>query len=228
MKGARKEQIAGAYEMWQKAAVGVDIAKKSYDRVQRLFDKGVVTAQKRDEAEAQYKAAVAQSNAAKTQYDMATNGTESEDKAAALAMVNKAKGAVQEVRSYLHETCLTSPIDGEISEIFPKRGELVGTGAPIMSIVDLNDIWFVFNVREDLLCDMKMGSTFNVKVPALGNKTVRVKVTYLKAMASYATWKATKATGQFDVKTFEVHARPTGKVDGLRPGMSALVDEVIK
>jgi len=227
-KGARKEQIAGAYEMWQKATVGVDIAKKSYDRVQRLFDKGVVTAQKHDEAEAQYKAAVAQANAAKTQYDMAVNGTESEDKDAAMAMVNRAKGAVQEVRSYLHETCLVSPIDGEISEVFPKRGELVGTGAPIMSIVDLNDMWFVFNVREDLLANMKMGSTFNVKVPALGNKMVQVKVTYLKAMASYATWKATKTTGQFDVKTFEVHARPTSKVDGLRPGMSALVDEIVK
>ncbi|MBP1638522.1 MAG: secretion protein HlyD family protein [Bacteroidetes bacterium] len=227
-KGARKEQIAGAYEMWQKATVGVDIAKKSYDRVQRLFDKGVVTAQKHDEAEAQYKAAVAQANAAKTQYDMAINGTESEDKDAALAMVNRAKGAVKEVRSYLHETCLVSPIDGEVSEVFPKRGELVGTGAPIMSIVDLNDIWFVFNVREDLLANMKMGSTFNVQIPALGNKIVQVKVTYLKAMASYATWKATKATGQFDVKTFEVHARPTSKVDGLRPGMSALVDKIVK
>jgi HlyD family secretion protein len=227
-KGARKEQIAGAYEMWQKAAVGVDIAKKSFDRVQRLFEKGVVTAQKHDEAEAQYKAAIAQANAAKTQYDMAVNGTESEDKAAALAMVNRAKGAVQEVRSYLHETCLVSPINGEVSEIFTKRGELVGTGAPIMSIVDLNDIWFVFNVREDLLANMKMGSTFNVKIPALDNKIVQVKVNYLKAMASYATWKATKSTGQFDVKTFEVHARPTSKVDGLRPGMSALVDEIVK
>jgi HlyD family secretion protein len=227
-KGARKEQIAGAYEMWQKATVGVDIAKKSFDRVQRLFEKGVVTAQKHDEAEAQYKAAIAQANAAKTQYDMAVNGTESEDKATALAMVNRAKGAVQEVRSYLHETCLVSPIDGEVSEIFPKRGELVGTGAPIMSIVDLNDIWFVFNVREDLLANMKMGSTFNVKIPALDNKIVQVKVNYLKAMASYATWKATKSTGQFDVKTFEVHARPISKVDGLRPGMSALVDEIVK
>jgi HlyD family secretion protein len=227
-KGARKEQIAGAYEMWQKASVGVDIAKKSYDRVQRLFDKGVVTAQKHDEAEAQYKAAVAQSNAAKTQYDMAVNGTESEDKAAAMAMVNRAKGAVHEVRAYLHETCLVSPIDGEVTEIYPKRGELVGTGAPIMSIVDLNDIWFTFNIREDLLSTIKMGSTFNVKVPALGDKTVQVKVTYIKALASYATWKATKTTGQFDIKTFEVRARPTSKAEGLRPGMSALLEETLK
>jgi len=228
IKGARKEMILGAYEMWQKAKVGVDIAKKSYDRVQRLFDKGVVPAQKHDEVEAQYKAAVATASAAKSQYDMALNGAEREDKEAALALVDRAKGAVNEVKSYLKETTLTSPIDGEITEIYPKCGELVGTGAPIMSIVDMNDVWFTFNVREDLLGGLKMGKTFRVKVPALNNKLVEVKVTYIKALASYATWKATKTTGQFDVKTFEVRARPTAKVADLRPGMTALFEETIK
>jgi len=228
IKGARKEMIVGAYEMWQKAQVGVDIAKKSFDRVHRLFDKGVVPAQKRDEAEAQYKAAVATSNAAKSQYSMALNGAEREDKEAALALVDRAKGAVNEVKSYMNETTLVSPLDGEITEIYPKRGELVGSGAPIMSIVDLNDMWFTFNVREDLLGGLKMGKTFKVKVPALNNKLVEVKVNYIKALASYATWKATKTTGQFDVKTFEVRARPTVKVADLRPGMTALFVENIK
>src|ERR1035437_4332923 len=228
IKGARKEQIMGAFEMWQKAQVGVDISKKSYDRVQRLFDKGVVTAQKRDEAEAQYKTAVATANAAKSQYDMAKNGAESEDKEAALALVDRAKGAVNEVKSYFKEITLTSPINGEVTDVYPKRGELVGAGAPIMSIVDLNDIWFTFNVREDLLGELKMGKTFKVKVPALNNQIVEVKVTYIKALASYATWKATKTTGQFDVKTFEVRARPTTKVENLRPGMTALFEETVK
>lgn len=227
-KGARKEQIAGAYDMWQKALVGVDITKKSLDRVQRLYDKGVISAQKRDETEAQYKAAVATANAAKSQYDMAMNGAESEDKEAAMAIVNRAKGAVQEVESYLQETTLTSPIDGEVSEIFPQRGELVGTGAPIMNIVDMNDIWFSFNVREDLLNNLKMGSTFTVKIPALNNETAEVKVTYIKALASYATWKATKTSGQFDVKTFEVRARPVKKIADLRPGMTALIEKDLK
>ena len=228
LKGARKEMIFGAYEMWQKALVGVDISKKSFDRVQRLFDKGVVTAQKRDEAEAQYRAAVSTANAAKSQYDMAINGAEKEDKEAALAMVNRAKGVVDEVKSYLKEIRLTAPIDGEISEIYPNCGELVGTGAPIMSIVDVNDIWFSFNVREDLLRNLKMGKTFNVKVPALDNQIVSVKVNYIKALASYATWKATKTTGQFDVKTFEVRARPLKKIKDLRPGMTALFEESVK
>lgn len=228
IKGARKEQIMGAFEIWQKAQVGVDISKKSYDRVQRLFDKGVVTAQKRDETEAQYKAAVATANAAKSQYDMAKNGAESEDKEAALALVDRAKGAVNEVKSYFKEITLTSPINGEVTDVYPKRGELVGAGAPIMSIVDLNDIWFTFNVREDLLGELKMGKTFKVKVPALNNQIVEVKVSYIKALASYATWKATKTTGQFDVKTFEVRARPTTKVENLRPGMTALFEETVK
>lgn len=227
-KGARKELILGAYELWQKSLVGVDITKKSFDRVQRLYDKGVLPAQKRDEAEAQYKAAVSTANAAKSQYDMALNGAEAEDKEAAMALVNRAKGAVKEVKSYLSETMLTSPIDGEISEIYPKRGELVGTGAPIMSIVDMNDIWFSFNVREDLLGSMKVGSTFKVKIPALNNQEVEVKVSYVKALASYATWKATKTSGQFDVKTFEVRARPTQKVTDLRPGMTALVEKALE
>lgn len=227
-KGARKELILGAFEMWQKAKVGLDIAKVSFDRVQRLYEKGVIPAQKRDEAEAQYKAALATANAAKSQYDMAMNGAESEDKEAAMALVDRAKGAVNEVKSYLSETILLSPINGEISEVYPKRGELVGTGAPIMSIVDLNDIWFTFNVREDLLGDLKMGKVFNVKVPALNNKVVEVKVTYIKALASYATWKATKTTGQFDVKTFEVRARPTSKIADLRPGMTVIFEEIVK
>jgi HlyD family secretion protein len=226
-KGARQELITGAYEMWQKAEIGVDIAKKSYDRIQRLYDKGVISAQKRDEAESQYRAAVATAKAAKSQYDMAMNGADAEDKEAAQALVDRARGAVNEVNAYLDETILTSPSDGEISEVFPKVGELVGTGAPIMNVVNLDDIWFTFNVREDLLGDMKMGSTLTLKVPALGNETVEAKVTFIKALASYATWKTTKATGQFDAKTFEVRAKPVKKVKDLRPGMSAIIEKVV-
>jgi HlyD family secretion protein len=224
INGARSEQIAGAYELWQKAEVGVKLAEKTYKRIQNMFDEGVIPAQKRDEAEANYQAAVATSKAAKSQYDMAINGVEKEDKLAAQAMVNRAKGAVSEVESYLSETMLVSPVSGEVSDIFPKQGELVGSGAPIMNIVDLNDIWVVFNIREDLLANIKMGSQMEAIVPALGNKSVTLKVDYIKAMASYATFKATKNNGGFDVKSFEVHARPVAAIEGLRPGMSLMVD----
>jgi len=224
IKGVRAEQIAGAYELWQKAEVGVKLAQKTFNRVQNLFNEGVVPSQKLDEADASYQAAIATAKAAKSQYDMATNGAENEDKLAALAMVNRAKGAVSEVQSYLSETMLVSPIDGEISDIFPKQGELVGSGAPIMNIVDFNDMWVVFNIREDLLASIKIGKEFYAIVPALGNQTVKLKINYIKAMANYATFKATKTNGGFDVKTFEVRAVPLNQVTGLRPGMSLMVD----
>ena len=222
IKGARSQEIAGAYEMWQKAQAGLDIAKKSYTRVQNLFDKGVMSAQKRDEAEANYKAMVATEKAAKSQYDMAVDGARAEDKAAAAALVQQAGGAVAEVESYLKEAALVSPIDGEVSERFPEVGELVGTGAPIMNITDLNDMWVTFSIREDLLKDIKIGSELDAFIPALDNRPVKLKVYYMKDMGTYAAWKATKTNGQFDSKTFEVRARPVEKVADLRPGMSVV------
>lgn len=224
-KGARSEQIQGAFEMWQKAKVGKDIAEKTFNRAKKLYENEVIPAQKYDEAEAQYNAAVATEKAAKTQYDMAKNGAEKEDKLAARALVDRAKGAVSEVEAYMPETQLTAPISGEISEIFPKQGELVGQGAPIMNIVDLNDCWITFNIREDQLARFKMGAIVKASIPAIGVENASFKISYMKALGSYATWKATKTTGEFDVKTFELRAKPVRKIDGLRPGMTALMAE---
>ena len=223
IKGARAEQIEGAFEMWQKAKAGLDIAEKSYKRIKSLYENGVVTAQKHDEVEANLKAMIATEKAAKSQYDMAVNGAEREDKLAASALVERAKGAVAEVESYIKETHLLSPADGEVSEIFPKMGELVGTGAPILNVMLIDDLWVSFNVREDLLADLKQGAEFTAFIPALGNKEIRLKVTSLKSMGSYAAWKATKVSGQYDIKTFEVKAVPVEQVADLRPGMSVLL-----
>ena len=200
IKGAREEQIQAAYEMWQKAQAGVTIAEKSYQRIKNLYEQGVMPAQKLD-------------------------GAEREDKMAAEALVNRAKGAVAEVESYIKETYLIAPAAGEVSEIFPKVGELVGTGAPIMNIAELNDMWVTFNVREDLLKNLTMGSEFEAVIPALDNKKIKLKVYYLKDLGTYAAWKATKTTGQFDLKTFEVKASPIEKVENLRPGMSVIIDK---
>ena len=222
IKGARQEQIQAAYEMWQKAQAGVDIAEKSYKRVKNLFEQGVMPAQKLDEVTAQRNAAIATEKAAKAQYTMAKNGAEREDKMAA-ALVERAKGAVAEVESYVKETFLIAQAAGEVSEIFPKVGELVGTGAPIMNIAILKDMWVTFNVREDLLKNLTMGAEFEAIVPALDNKAIKLKVDYMKDLGTYAAWKATKTTGQFDLKTFEVRARPMEIVEGLRPGMSVII-----
>lgn len=223
LNGARAQEITAAYELWQKAKAGLEIARKSYDRVRNLYEKGVMSAQKKDEAEANYNAMVATEKAARSQYEMAKEGARKEDKAAAEALVQRADGAIAEVESYIEESILLSPIDGEVTERFPERGELVGTGAPIMNIADLHDMWVTFSVREDLLKDLKVGNQIEAFIPALENQSVTLQVYYLKDMGTYAAWKATKTTGQFDAKTFEVRARPTEPVDGLRPGMSVIL-----
>lgn len=220
--GARQEQISGAYQLWQQAKAGLEIAKKSYERVQRLYDEGVMSAQKRDEALANYKALEAQEKAAKSQYDMAVNGARQQEKRAAQAQVSLARGAVQEVNSYIKETVQISQVEGEVSNIYPKVGELIGTGSPIMSISIMSDLWGTFNVREDQLNGLKVGDSFTAFSPAF-NKDVKMKVFYIKDQGSYAVWKATKANGQYDLKTFEVKARPEEAFEGLRPGMSLII-----
>ena len=223
LKGARDQEVTGAYEMWQKAQAGLEIAKKSYDRVRNLYEKGVMKKKKKDEAEANYQAMVATEKAARSQYEMAKEGARREDKAAAAALVNQASGAVAEVESYKKEGALVSSIDGEVSERFPEIGELVGTGAPIMNILDMNDIWVTFSIREDLLSQIRIGDEVKAFVPALGNQNVQLKVYAMKDMGTYAAWKATKTSGQYDAKTFEVKARPVQAVEGLRPGMSVIL-----
>ncbi|MBQ0137531.1 MAG: efflux RND transporter periplasmic adaptor subunit [Paludibacteraceae bacterium] len=222
--GARAEQIQGAYELFQKAKAGEEVYRKSFERVQRLHEQGVISTQKYDETEAQYKVAVANRKAAESQYNMALKGARVEDQAAAKAMVERVDGVLHEVHIAQQERYLLSPIDGEVADIFPKRGELVGQGSPVMSIVDMTDLWFHFAIREDMLKDIALHSEFDIKIPALGEGTWRVKVTYIKVMASYATWRATQTNGGYDVKTFDVKARPMGEIPAnLRPGMTAII-----
>lgn len=208
--GARNEQIS-------MAKASRDLAKKTFDRLNRLHDEGVIPTQKLDEARAKYQAA--QDN-----YNMLVTGSRVEDKLSAAANVKRAMGANDEVQSYLKENTIVSPIDGVITEINVEEGELVGAGYPIVTIVDDNDCWVVFNLREDLLSKIKDGTEFNVKIPAMGKEPVKVRVNYISVMGDFANWRATKAKGDFDMKTFEVRAVPVEKVEGLRAGMSAVFD----
>jgi len=223
-KGARQEQINAARNVWLKAKAAAKLAKKTYERVNNLYEDGVLPAQKRDEAETQMKAAQLTENAAKANYDMAKSGTRSEDKMAARAMVQKAEGAINEVQAFLQETAVIAPQTAEIAQISAQQGELVTAGFPVMTLVDLNDTWFTFNIREDLLHKFNKGKTFNVRIPALNDSTIEVKTNYIHVRGDYATWRATKAQGDFDKKMFEIRARTTKNIKGLRPGMSALVN----
>ncbi len=222
-KGASGNTVQTAYDMWQKAKANRELAEKTNTRIQKLYKEGVVSAQRRDEAEATLQSMRASEKAAYTQYQRSKESLDDESEALFDAFVNYSLGTLAEVSSYEREGALLSPIDGEISEIFPKVGELVGQGAPIMNIVNLDNMTVIFNVREDLLNDFKIGTTISAFVPALDNATIDLRITHLKDMGTYAVWKATKATGQYDIKTFEVRTKPVEKVEGLRPGMSVII-----
>ena len=223
--GARKEQKEGAYELWQKAKAGLEVAEKSFARVEKLFKEGVVPAQKYDEVLAQLKAMQATERAARSQYDMAINGAQREDKIAAQALVARASGAISEVDAYMKESALLAPSAGTVSEIFPHKGELVGTGAPIMNIADYTATRVLCAVREDKLAKIKHGSKLKATVPALGDKAIELSVVKMKDMGSYATWKATKPRDEHDLRTFELTLKPTTSIEGLLPGMTVVLDK---
>lgn len=222
MAGARVQQIEAALNMWQKAQAGLELARKTYDRVKNLYEQGVVPAQKLDEAQANFRAMEATAQAAKAQYDLAQAGARKEDKAAAAAKVRQAQGAVDEVESYISDAMVYAPVSGEVSTIIAEQGELVGTGYPAVAILDLSDMWTVFNIKETLLPDIRVGTRMTGYVPAL-DRDVEFEVTYIAVQADFATWAATRTQGGFDIRTFAVKAKPTEAV-ALRPGMSVLVD----
>jgi len=221
--GTRDEIKKGAYNMWQQAIAAETIAQKTYQRMQSLYEQGVVTEQKRDEAKAAFDAASAQVKAAKSQYDMAVNGAQSQDKAASRSMANAARGTVMEVQSLLEDQYLLAPCDGEVAQIYPQEGELVAMGAPVVSLARMEDMWVSFSVREEMLKDLPLGKVITTDIPALGLKDVKMKVYYVHDMGTYAVWQATKAYGQYDSKTFEVKARPESPIDNFRPGMSVIL-----
>ena len=220
--GARSEDITALKAMADRAQEAATLAKNTYNRVQKLYNEGVLPLHKRDEAETQMKASQSAADAARAQYNQAVAGARSEDKAAANALVMQAKGANAEVDAYLEETKIRTPITGEVSLKLAEEGEVVGSGMPIIAVTDLNDSWAVFHLREDYLKNVSKGKKFYLQVPAL-DKTIEMVVSYIASVGDYATWRSSKESSGFDLKTFEVRMRPTHKVENLRPGMSVLL-----
>lgn len=224
--GARPQVIKSAEDIWHQAQAASGITKTTYDRMQALYEKGVVSAQKRDEAKAAYEMAKSAEAAAKSQYELAKSGAQVEDKEASSAMVSAAKASIRQVDALLEDQYLVAPYDGEITVIYPHVSELVATGAPIMTL-QCDDHWAVFNVRETLLKDIKVGSKLKVKIPALDKDTV-MEVFYIKNLGTYANWQATKATGDYDARTFQIKARPSKPIENFRPGMSVLYEGIVE
>lgn len=222
--GTRPQIVQSALEVWKQAQAAEEIAAKTNKRMEALYADGVISAQKRDEAQAAYQAATAASAAARSQYELAKIGPQSEDRTQSAAMVGVARGGVAEVQAVLEDQYLTAPCDGQIDVIFPHVGELVSLGAPIMNVLRIDDKWVTFNVREDQLKNFTMDKVFKVYIPAL-DKEAKVKIYYVRDMGAYATWHATKTTGDWDSKTFEVKARPEEQLTDLRPGMTVIYRE---
>ncbi len=223
--GTRMQIINAAADLLRQAEAAVTITKKTYDRMERLYGEGVIAEQKRDEAKAAYDAAVAARDAAASQLSLAKAGAQKEDKESAEALVQAAGSGVKQVEAVLEDSYLTAPFDGTIDQIYPEVGELVSLGAPIMSLLKSDDRWVTFNVREELLNELSIGKEIKVMIPALGKKEINVKIYYVRDMGNYATWHSTKSTGSYDSRTFQIKARPTEAVPGLRPGMSAVFEQ---
>ncbi|SHF28650.1 HlyD family secretion protein [Mariniphaga anaerophila] len=221
--GAQPEDIAAAYSVYVKAEAAAIFAEKTFARIENLYKEGVVPEQQRDEVETKMKAARESANAAKAIWQKAEKGARDEDKAAAAALVKRADAAIEQVQAYLEETTINAIANGEVSGVNVEAGELVPTGFPVVTVTDLNDIWVTLFIREDLMDRFAMGSTFQAKIPGLQNKEFSFKVSYISATGDFARWNATKTSGEFDLKSFEVEARPVEKIEGLRPGMTAVV-----
>lgn len=221
-RGTRRQIVQGARDLVAQAAAAREIAQKTYDRMQNLYNEGVISAQKRDEAKAAFDAAVAGEKAAQSQLNLAIEGAQPEDKVSAEAMVGVAQGGIDEVDALLEDQYLVAPCDGQIDQIYPEPGELVSLGTPLMNLLKVSDKWVTFNVREELLPEFKLGSKIKVMLPAMNKQEAEMEVYYVRDMGSYATWRATKSTGEWDSRTFEIKARPTKPLNDLRPGMTVV------
>lgn len=221
--GARVEQKTQARSLVQQAQAAEELARKSFQRVSNLYDEGVLPRQQYDESKAQLEAAEAQLRGAKAQYELVEVGATRQQKQAARGRVVEAMGAVSEVESFLKDALVVAPIRGEVSTLAALNSELVSSGFPVITLLDMEDVWATFNIREDMLPEVAVGEKFRAFVPALGRE-VELRLSYLSPEADYAVWQAQRTLGDFDLRSFEVRMRPTEAGLGLRPGMSVLID----
>ena len=222
-KGAREQQIQAAKDQWLKAKAAADLMEKTYQRVNNLYKDGVVAEQKRDEAKTQWQAAKYTESAALQMYKLAQEGARDETKVAAAQRALMAAGAVAEVEAYAKDTQIHSWFNGEVAQVLLSSGELAPQGFPVVTVIDTQDAWAVLNVREDHLKYFEKGSQFDAYLPAL-DKNVTFEVSHIAVMGDFATWRSTDAAQGFDLRTFEIEARPVDNNDTLRMGMSLVVE----
>lgn len=223
--GARDEQIRAARAQWQAAVSQAELALETRTRIASLHADGVVPTQRRDEVVAQAKAAQSQADAAREAYEISRSAVRPQELQAAEAQLQQARSGLTEVQSALAEAQQFAPVSGEITTRVVEPGEVVGPGFPLLIITRTDRPWVTLNLREDLMPGIRPGRRFSGQLPALGMRSVQFEVHYIAPMADFATWRSSRDLGGFDLRTFEVRARPVEAVRDMRPGMSVLVNE---
>ena len=222
-EGARPQEVRAAEAQMLRAKAGETLARQTYNRVAALYKDGLISRQKYDEALANFRSSKELLQMATQQFEIAKTGARSQEKTAAQAKAQQAMGGVEQVQSLVNEKNVISPIAGEVSRLFVEEGEIAAAGIPMATIVDLTNQWATFNIREDHMKTVVKGAILKAKIPALGDKTYDFKVYFINPRADYATWRATRQSTGFDLRTFEVRARPVEPIMNLRPGMSVIV-----
>jgi HlyD family secretion protein len=218
--GLRPEEREAARNLYQQAKAQYDMLAKTWNRISTLFADSVISAQERDQVEAQFTASREQMDAAKARYDMAMEGSRNEDREAARSLFLQAESGYREACDYAAELTLKSPINGQVEKTVSRAGEIVAAGYPIVTVVDTADAWVVLQVKETAMRQFRMGASFSGRVPALGDSMVAFRVSYVAPMADFALWRPTNQRGAFDVRTFEIHLRPSAPCTALRAGMT--------
>lgn len=221
-KGTREQTITSAKELYLAAKSMQELAEKTYKRVQNLYDSGVVSLQKRDEAETNFKNATFNANTAYQQYQLALEGATSETKEAVKQKELAAQGMLNEVQSYAKDTQAFSPISGEVSNVLIHKNELSPSGFPVVLVLDTKNSYLRFSITEDKMQSFKVGSEFEAFIPAL-DKNVKFKVRYIAPMGEFATWKATNRKDSYDMKSYEIEADIIDKLPDIKVGMSVLI-----
>ena len=221
--GARVQEKDAARADWERAKAALTLASKTYERVDALYREGLIPAQRHDEATAQLAAARKVTEAAAAKLSAVDEGARVEDKTAAKALVDQARGGVSEVSSLASESIVKAPAAGEVTRIVMEEGEVAPAGFPLVLVTDLSDKWVVFNIREDELPGVEVGTVLKGFIPAV-NRTVDLKVNWINPRGEYAVWRATRQSTGYDLRTFEVRARPGEELPALRPGMTVIVE----
>jgi HlyD family secretion protein len=222
--GTRPEVIAARKAAYERAQSSEALAEKTFGRVRQLAEHSNASQAQLDQATDTLHGSQRAVEQAKSAYEQALNGYTAEEREIATANVKKAVADIDTVQSLIEQMVISAPVASQVYKLNVELGEFISPGVPLVTLIDLNDVWLHFDLREDLVKTLKVGDRFEARIPALGERAITVEVKLIATRGEYASWRATRATGDFDLRTFAIRAYPTDKVPDLRPGMSAYVD----